>query len=417
MFYNLGLRMGLKQKTKKGEISIINNHGSIRLRWRHKGHRYTLHLPLIYSQENLSLATIKAAEIKLDILKGYFDTSLKKYNDIDTSEPNLVETITNRVVETQKPAPMATRTPTYLNSLVSDFIYWTKNIKNIELDKSIDYTTVKNTLEKWIGLPVDNVAELLNIKNWKPTTYNKRLKCLHDFFEWLVKKEGIKRNPLDGVTRKRKKKNKDNLKRSPLSEEEISKLLDAVKNDTYCPSASKFKHSHYYPFLYFMFLTGVRNAEAIGLRVRHVDLSNNQIEISETFARTLKGSNHAARIDKGTKMDNVRYLPLTAELRFLLVPLIWGKDENCFVFKSPKGLSIDDRMLQRRVLKPVLKSLKLGERDLYVARHSFGTRAAQQGMPISDIAYLMGHSNIETAMRNYIHTEKAASKLPELKGL
>lgn len=269
-------------------------------------------------------------------------------------------------------------------------------------------------LERWKGLSVNTTAELLNAKNWKPTTYNKRLKCLCDFFEWLVLKGSISANPLKGVARKRNKKSKRNPKRVPLSEEEILKLLKAVKNDTFCPAASQFKHSHYYPFLYFMFLTGVRNAEAIGLRVKHVDLANNQIEISETFARTLKGSNHAARINKGTKMDNARFLPLSEELRTLLTPLLANKADDSFVFQSPKGLSIDDRMLQRRVLRPVLKELGLKKKDLYVARHSFGTRAAQQGMAITDIAYLMGHTTVEAAIRNYITVSRGNTSLPNL---
>jgi integrase len=93
-------------------------------------------------------------------------------------------------------------------------------------------------------------------------------------------------NPLAGVSRKKNKGKKKMPKRVPLSEEEISKLLNAIRDNTFCPNASKFKHSHYHPFLCFMFLTGARNAEAIGLRVKHVDFKANRIEISETFART-----------------------------------------------------------------------------------------------------------------------------------
>ena len=113
-------------------------------------------------------------------------------------------------------------------------------------------------------------------------------------------------------------------------------------------------------------------------------------------------------------MENVRYLPINNDLKELLEPMITGKSDNEFVFLSPKGLSINDHMLGRRIVKPVLKKMKIGDRDLYAARHSFGTRAAQQGMAITDIAYLMGHSNIETTMRNYIHTEKAALTLPAI---
>lgn len=71
--------MGLKSKTPKGEISIVENNGRIRLRWRHAGKWYSLNLPFAYLPENLHHGTLKATEIKLDIMKGYFDSSLEKY--------------------------------------------------------------------------------------------------------------------------------------------------------------------------------------------------------------------------------------------------------------------------------------------------------------------------------------------------
>ena len=81
-------------------------------------------------------------------------------------------------------------------------------------------------------------------------------------------------------------------KRAPFTNEEISSVLRAFKNDTFTPNKSAFKHSHYYPFIYFLFKTGVRNAEAIGLRVSSIDLQTNQIHIKEAFARSLKGSSY-----------------------------------------------------------------------------------------------------------------------------
>ncbi|WP_165759045.1 tyrosine-type recombinase/integrase, partial [Niastella yeongjuensis] len=110
----------------------------------------------------------------------------------------------------------------------------------------------------------------------------------------------------------------------------------------------------------------------------------------------------------------ILHLPLTDKLVELLSCQVTGKQPNDFVFPSPKGKSIDDRMLQRRVLKPVLKKLGLADRDLYAARHSFGTRAVQQGMALTDVAYLMGHTTVETAMRNYVSVTKPAVALPSI---
>ena len=124
-------------------------------------------------------------------------------------------------------------------------------------------------------------------ENWSVTTYNRRLGYLTTFFTWLVSKRVIDLNPLQDVCRKREKKRKKNPRRIPLEEGEILAFLEAIKNNTYCHPSSAVKHSYYYPFLSFIFYTGVRNAEAIGLRVRHVDFDNKTVEISEAFARTV----------------------------------------------------------------------------------------------------------------------------------
>jgi integrase len=402
--------MGQKEKKKRGEISIENNDGRIRLRWRYNGIRYPLNLPYAYVPENMHHATVKAAEIKLDILKGCFDTTLEKYKATKTSRPkntqseehNLIAKAVNQAVS-----------PILLKDLMPKFINWATAIRNIDVENTTYYLYTRDLLKKWETIKLDDVPAKLSEQNYAVATYNDRLSCLNNFFSWLLKRGHIPSNPLEEVRRK-KKKRKINGKRLPLEEHEILIFLDAIKNDTYCPQSSGYKHSYYYPFLAFMFYTGVRNAEAIGLRVRHVDLLSKQVEISEAFARTVKGSHHNARVQKGTKTENSRWLPLTGELVSLLEKQIAGKQADEFVFPSPSGLCIDDRMLQRRIIKPVLETLGFGNRDLYSARHSFGTRAVQQGMPLTALAYYLGHSTIETASRNYVHVGKPTTGLPSI---
>lgn len=72
--------MGHTSKTPKGEISITNSRGRIRLRWRCEGERFSLNLPYAFQSSNFHHANIKVAEIKLDMMKGCFDTTLQKYN-------------------------------------------------------------------------------------------------------------------------------------------------------------------------------------------------------------------------------------------------------------------------------------------------------------------------------------------------
>src|ERR1700744_4840765 len=83
--------MGQRNKTSKGEVSITNADGQIRLRWRHNGDRYSLNLPSSFTDSKLPRATITAMQIKRDMLRGVFDTTLTKYRESDTVPGHRVE--------------------------------------------------------------------------------------------------------------------------------------------------------------------------------------------------------------------------------------------------------------------------------------------------------------------------------------
>jgi integrase len=155
----------------------------------------------------------------------------------------------------------------------------------------------------------------------------------------------------------------------------------------------------------------VRNAEAIGLRVKHIDLEDKVVEIKEVMARTVQGTHAAARIRKETKNGKVRRLPMDDELIAILYPLVEGKRSDDLVFQSPKGLLIDDRMFQRRVFRNVLKGLGIENRVLYACRHTFGSRCINEGISPVMTAFLMGN-NPETALRNYTHQISLPKNLP-----
>jgi integrase len=202
--------------------------------------------------------------------------------------------------------------------------------------------------------------------------------------------------------------------RKPFLLEEIRAVLNAIKNNQFCSENSRFKHSHYYPFIYFVFSTGVRNAEAVGLRVENVSLEKGIILIKEVLARTIKGTNAKARIRKNTKNNKQRILPIADDLKEILLPLLFNKEPDELVFKSHTGLCIDDRMFQKRIFSEVLKKLNIEHRVLYACRHTFGSRCIDSGITPVNTAFLMGNSP-QTTLRNYVHQVSLTLKLPEVK--
>lgn len=375
-------------KSSKGSVSITEYKGRIRLRWRHEGKRYSLNLS-IWNQLNLLQAKKTTLQIEQDIITGCFDSSLIKYS--------------GKVNTLVKASP---------KSFVELFEEWTINYKQMDCEVHTNYNSCRNMMRKWGKITQDNVLGKLNKETFCNGTYNRRLTILKSFADWLITKGCWQHNPFQLVQRKKVKHTKL-AKREPFTEIEISQILHAVKNDIFCSNASRYKHSHYYGFLYFMFKTGVRNAEAIGLRVSSINFMDNTITIKEVMARTLKNTCSINRIRKETKNGKIRQLPFTTDLIEIIKPLIKNKQPDDLVFVSPTGKSIDDHNFQNRIFKVVLQNLNIPERTLYACRHTFGSRCIDQGITPVMTAFLMGN-NPETALKRYTHQITIPKELPKI---
>lgn len=116
--------MGQTRRTAKGDVSIENAEGKIRLRWRYQKERFSLNLPYHFTESNILLATVIATVIKLDMLTGNFDTTLKRY------EQTQLSTLLTTLSSTADPEPSVPKL-SLLKDLVTPFTEWVTNIKNV----------------------------------------------------------------------------------------------------------------------------------------------------------------------------------------------------------------------------------------------------------------------------------------------
>ena len=214
-------------KNSKGNVSLTNYKGRIRLRWRYQSIRYSLNL-LSYNRTNLLAAKKTALQIEQDMANEKFDHSLNSYKGEQRSMLLVEKTI------------------------VEYFEEWTSNIRQMDCEVHTNYNSVRNMLKKWKAIEQHNIAVKLNAEIFCAGTYYRRLTMLRDFVNWLIKKGVWSFNALEDIKSKRIKKVKLD-KRKPFSPTEIKSILDAFKDDIYTPKSSSFKHSHYYPFIYFIF--------------------------------------------------------------------------------------------------------------------------------------------------------------------
>lgn len=372
-------------KKRRGEISIEEFRGRLRIRWRYNNRRYSLSAAA-NTKLNLLIAQKVAIQIEYDIAINDFDYHLIKYRAV--------------IEHSIKP----------IDNIQEYFPVWVYEMKHKVCSEVDHYYSHHLILKRWGSVTEHNLLKKLKGDTLSNKTFNTRLAVFSSFADWLVRKSLWKYNPLEGMTRKKEDKISD-PRRKPFSDEEALNILEAFKSDRFISNRQSVKHSFYYPFIFFLFKTGVRNAEAVGLRVSSVNFSENIITIKEVLARHKFNSHSSSRIRKKTKNGKERNLPLTPDLKDLLEPLCKNKNLDDLVFISPRGHAIDDRKLLKYTFGPILKKLNIPHRILYACRHTFASKCIQSGISPVNTAFLMGN-NPETTLRNYTHQIDRPNYLP-----
>jgi integrase len=160
---------------------------------------------------------------------------------------------------------------------------------------------------------------------------------------WAVKHKLIDSNPyVDMANEMPKYRYQLEPKPNAFSEEEREKIVQAFKDHRGNWNGRGYtgiSYSHYASFVEFLFLTGCRPSEAIGLQWKHIAKDCNYIRFEEYV--TTSGNGIPTRV-QGSKNNKKRQFPCSEKLRNLLISI---KPENPdiddLIFPSPKGKVIN----------------------------------------------------------------------------
>lgn len=419
----MGVNQRPSHRTSKGSVSVSSYKNGLRIRWRYNGLRPEIYVPPSVP-DFATIASLVKTCIEKDLSSGNYDETLRRYRAFLEFEKAALQE--GEVVQ-QKQSSFIPQgwhreevhqmtSGESINVLKEFNRYLAAKSLSLDPDKlSSYYTQTIAMLKKWGDFDIEDTPLKLGAEAFGNKTFNDRRNCLIKFFKWLVKKGKIKENPLEEVATKRRQRKCD--QRKPFTEQEIVAILEALRTDRFKKPSSRYSHSQYAPFVSFMLYTGVRNAEAVGLKVKDVvfpkgdDLRTGHIRIARTLARTNKGTHMGARKEKGTKMDNIRLLPFNQPLLDLLQPVCRNRNPEEYVFMNENGNPIDDKQFLKRVFKPVQEQLGIEKRDLYACRHTFATWAVQTGVKPHEVANMMG-DRVETVLENYFHNNRRPELLP-----
>lgn len=185
-----------------------------------------------------------------------------------------------------------------------------------------------------------------------------------------------------------------------LRQDQVKTALDEAARDR--------KYGVYYAFL---FLTGVRPGEMLGLLWDDIDFIDNVIHIRRNQ-------------DKDGKIKNFpktaagqRPVPIVPQLREML--LEWRercpqrKGEPSRVFPSISGGPLLIANFRNRVWNKMLERLGLPQVTPYVARHLMISNLQAQGVEVGLVARIAGHANPQITLQHYTHQVRDSAGIME----
>ncbi len=317
------------------------------------GKQAYLYLGLADTPINRQAATTKAQVIAADIAFDRFDPTLEKYKP-QYNQQQKDESLPLKELWTQYEEFKARSLS--VTTIEKDF----KRVGNhiAALPHNLSAKQVRKHL-----------TEALSVATAKKVLMQIKACC-----QWASEEELITANPFATVPNIRGGKPKKGI--NPFTREERDLIIKAFEDHEVW--------NCYASFVKFLFWTGCRTSEAVGLQWKHIASNLNTITFSEAV---VEGNR------KDTKTHVIRKFPVNRTLRQLLSDIRPANpDHNDPVFRSQKNLTIDAHNFLNRAWKAVLAKLPIEYRPQYNTRHTFISLCLENGVQVVQISSWVGNS-------------------------
>ena len=233
-----------------------------------------------------------------------------------------------------------------------------------------------------------------------PKTISNLHACLHRALQQAVKEQMIPSNPCDAVDLPRK----EEVEISVLTREQQVKLMQ-----------ESYRH-RYGVFIRLALSTGMRIGEIVGLRWDDIDFTNRILFVRSTLNRlpTVDGESKTQLFVGSPKTKNGRRsIPLFDAIISDLAD--WRKTQEAdaqlaqsayentgYVVTNEFGKPIEPRTFRDHYIR-ILKAAGLPHFTFHALRHTFATRAIEQGMDVKALSKILGHANVGFTLDTYAH--------------
>ncbi len=275
-----------------------------------------------------------------------------------------------------------------LSEIFSDFLIAKEVEEGCSSSTIRAYSYDLKILQRELGEPNLNDIKIFHIRKVLKIFYDKKyskqaiarkIACYKSFFSFCYENEIISKNPMKAI-KSPKIRPEESLPKF-LSQQDVREILDFLNENKNISYTSRMRLIIIIRLLY---ASMARVSEICSLRVLDVDLEQNLIKVR----------------GKGNKE---RFIPIDLQTTNLLRIQIEDRalittDRSTFLFVNNRGTQLKPRSIQQDIqnLKYLLGYSKDKKLTPHIFRHTGATHLRQNGMDISELQDILGHSSTNT---------------------
>lgn len=235
------------------------------------------------------------------------------------------------------------------------------------------------------------------------------LKQISACLVWGKKRGLVEKNPLPDfistlTTRKSNSEDNDIHAFTIVQRDAIISAFKTGRFERFCGT-----HTQYADYVEFLFLSGARTSEALGLKWEHIDLERKVIYFQEAKVLATNGRSTAIQ-KKGLKTQKRRTFPMSDRLHKLLL----NRKDKTVNLEANVFAQINHHSFRCGAYKKVLECLNIKYRKPYQTRHTYITILANHSdLKLHQIAKICGTST-RVIEEHYLGTNIDIAKMPDI---
>ncbi len=276
------------------------------------------------------------------------------------------------------------------------YVRYKSNINNYIRTSVIGRMELEDITRKDVQAFVNGMKDIKSRRTGKPLapgTINNTYIVLQCAFSHAEEYELIEKNPCHKIRRMPVQKENTDAKCFTINEQKrIEQFIDGEKS------------SEYYCFILDLY-TGLRIGELCALKWSDIDFSTGTLYVnSAVYSSTNDDGRWVLITDTPKSRTSVRDIPLPRHILKMLEKL-WRHSKSDYVCAKPDGTRLTPWTC-RNIYDRMLRTLGLRHLTFHCLRHTFATRAIENGMDFKTLSVILGHASPSVTMNIYTHSTK-----------